>query len=310
MIVEFLQIQIPTDRTSGTRTSATQMLTNKFVDICSTPLTTAPKNKNKMLIVPDAPLAVEGEGNSHLTPVVSKCLELIYNSITVFFTNIHFAPPQSPTYHHLKFHPPTYYYHKCFTLHWTIKNVSHSNVPPSNTHTHSLTHTLTGIKTNSIQHLFIFLKSSSKYTCHYLWWRYSGVLNIFVSGTVEGGTFLRVVQWSVKHFWEWYSGVWNILRVVQWSVEHFWEWYSGGWNIFESGTVECETFLMSGTVEGGTFLRVVQWSVKTFLRVHQYSGGWNIFEWYSGGWNILMVRVQWSVNTTFLRVHQYSGVSE
>ena len=33
MIVEFLQIQIPTDRTSGTRTRATQMLTNKFVEI-------------------------------------------------------------------------------------------------------------------------------------------------------------------------------------------------------------------------------------------------------------------------------------
>ena len=39
--MEFLQIQIPTDRTSGTRTRATQMLTYKFVEICSTPLTTA-----------------------------------------------------------------------------------------------------------------------------------------------------------------------------------------------------------------------------------------------------------------------------
>ena len=40
--MEFLQIQIPTDRTSKTRTRATQMLTNKFVEISSTPLTTAP----------------------------------------------------------------------------------------------------------------------------------------------------------------------------------------------------------------------------------------------------------------------------
>ena len=42
MIVEFLQIQIPTDRTTWTRTRATQMLTNTIVEICSTPLTTAP----------------------------------------------------------------------------------------------------------------------------------------------------------------------------------------------------------------------------------------------------------------------------
>ena len=38
LIVEFLQIPIPTDRTSGIRTLATQMLINKFVEICSTPL--------------------------------------------------------------------------------------------------------------------------------------------------------------------------------------------------------------------------------------------------------------------------------
>ena len=43
MIVEFLQIQIPPDRTSGTRTCATQMLTNTIVEICSTPLTTGPR---------------------------------------------------------------------------------------------------------------------------------------------------------------------------------------------------------------------------------------------------------------------------
>ena len=36
MLVEFFQIQIPTDRTSGTRTRTTQMLTNKFVEICAT----------------------------------------------------------------------------------------------------------------------------------------------------------------------------------------------------------------------------------------------------------------------------------
>ena len=39
MIVEFLQIQIPTDRTSRTRTRATQMLTNTIVD--TTLLTTS-----------------------------------------------------------------------------------------------------------------------------------------------------------------------------------------------------------------------------------------------------------------------------
>ena len=43
LIIEFLQIQITIDRTSGTRTRATQMLTNTIVEICSTPLTTAPR---------------------------------------------------------------------------------------------------------------------------------------------------------------------------------------------------------------------------------------------------------------------------
>ena len=42
-MVEFLQIQIPIDRTSETRTRATQMLTDKCVEMCSTPLTTAPR---------------------------------------------------------------------------------------------------------------------------------------------------------------------------------------------------------------------------------------------------------------------------
>ena len=41
--MEFLRIQIPTDRTSGTRTRSTQILTYKFVEICSTLLTTAPR---------------------------------------------------------------------------------------------------------------------------------------------------------------------------------------------------------------------------------------------------------------------------
>ena len=41
--MEFLRIQIPTDRTSGTRTRATQMLTNTIVEICSTRLITAPR---------------------------------------------------------------------------------------------------------------------------------------------------------------------------------------------------------------------------------------------------------------------------
>ena len=38
-----MQIQIPTDRTSGTRNRATQMLTNTILEICSTLLTTAPR---------------------------------------------------------------------------------------------------------------------------------------------------------------------------------------------------------------------------------------------------------------------------
>ena len=46
LIIEFLQIQIPTDRTSGTRTRATQMLTNTIVETCSTRLTTAPRRHN------------------------------------------------------------------------------------------------------------------------------------------------------------------------------------------------------------------------------------------------------------------------
>ena len=43
-----MQIQIPTDRTSGTRTRATQMLTNTIVEIYSTPLTTAPRRRNEV----------------------------------------------------------------------------------------------------------------------------------------------------------------------------------------------------------------------------------------------------------------------
>ena len=49
-MVEFLQIQIPTDRTSGTRTRATQMLTNTIVEIYSTALTTAPRPPTMNLI--------------------------------------------------------------------------------------------------------------------------------------------------------------------------------------------------------------------------------------------------------------------
>ena len=44
-----MQIQIPTDRTSGTRTRATQMLTNTIVEICSTPLTTVPRRRHLTL---------------------------------------------------------------------------------------------------------------------------------------------------------------------------------------------------------------------------------------------------------------------
>ena len=75
MIVEFLQIQIPTDRTSGTRTRATQMLTNTIVEICSTTLTTAPRRDYlKFSIIEkvervqyQAALAITGawQGSSH-----------------------------------------------------------------------------------------------------------------------------------------------------------------------------------------------------------------------------------------------------
>ena len=41
--MEFLRFQISTDRTSGTRTRATQMLNFKFGEICSMPITTAPR---------------------------------------------------------------------------------------------------------------------------------------------------------------------------------------------------------------------------------------------------------------------------
>ena len=44
-----MQIQIPTNRTSGIRTRATQMLTNTIVEKCSTPLTTAPR---RQVIIP------------------------------------------------------------------------------------------------------------------------------------------------------------------------------------------------------------------------------------------------------------------
>ena len=54
MIIEFLQIQIPTDRASGTRTRATQMLTNTIVEKCSTPLTTASRRPNAVFEHPSA----------------------------------------------------------------------------------------------------------------------------------------------------------------------------------------------------------------------------------------------------------------
>ena len=41
--MKILRIQIPSVRTIGTRTRATQMLTYKFVEIRPTPLTTAPR---------------------------------------------------------------------------------------------------------------------------------------------------------------------------------------------------------------------------------------------------------------------------
>ena len=43
--MEFLRIQILSDGTSGTQTCATHMLTFKFVEICSMPLTTAPPHR-------------------------------------------------------------------------------------------------------------------------------------------------------------------------------------------------------------------------------------------------------------------------
>ena len=50
LIIEFLRLQIPTDRTNGIRTRATQMLTNTIVEICSTPLITAPRRPNVRLV--------------------------------------------------------------------------------------------------------------------------------------------------------------------------------------------------------------------------------------------------------------------
>ena len=42
-------IDTPTARTSGTRTRVTQMLSNTFVEICSTPLTTVPRRLNRLV---------------------------------------------------------------------------------------------------------------------------------------------------------------------------------------------------------------------------------------------------------------------
>ena len=50
MIVEFLQIQIPTDRISWTRTCATQMLTDTIIEICSTRLTTALRRPKAIIL--------------------------------------------------------------------------------------------------------------------------------------------------------------------------------------------------------------------------------------------------------------------
>ena len=47
--MEIFRIQIPTDRTNETRTRATRMLTYKFAEICSTPLTTAPRRHKSLL---------------------------------------------------------------------------------------------------------------------------------------------------------------------------------------------------------------------------------------------------------------------
>ena len=43
--MEYLQIQIISDGTSGTRTRPTHMLTFRFVEICSSPSTTAPRHR-------------------------------------------------------------------------------------------------------------------------------------------------------------------------------------------------------------------------------------------------------------------------
>ena len=87
MIVEFLQIQIPNDRTSGIRTFATPMLTNKFVEICSTPLTTAPRqfiplayqqtSNGEWFLLFDSGF---GDNNRMLIFVTDQALQLLANS--------------------------------------------------------------------------------------------------------------------------------------------------------------------------------------------------------------------------------------
>ena len=88
LIIEFLQIQIPTDRNSGTRTRATQMLTNTIVEKWSTPLTDLCKvnlglaNEVKKLIGTEW-LPGQGFCNLHYTlaiPVGIKEVLALYQS--------------------------------------------------------------------------------------------------------------------------------------------------------------------------------------------------------------------------------------
>ena len=80
MIVEFLQIQITTERTSVTRTRAAQILPNTIVEICSTPLTTAPR-RHKMCFNPDP--------DKQAVELLFSRKNTILQHPTLYFNNVH-----------------------------------------------------------------------------------------------------------------------------------------------------------------------------------------------------------------------------
>ena len=77
-------MQIPTDRTSGTRTRATEMLTYKFVEIYSTPLTTAPRRlvvespERKPEFFVSKELSMQNSTFCHMGKLVGSCRLISY----------------------------------------------------------------------------------------------------------------------------------------------------------------------------------------------------------------------------------------